>query len=172
MKRYLSVAVLLAATSATLPAQARDEQTFIGAAVGGVAGALIGHHVSHRNGALVGGVIGAVAGAAIANNEYDRRADRYSGYDEHRARYDGYNGYSGYSGYSGYQTAAYYPAVVYRSGADYGYSRSYHAPRHGQHWRYGHDRHGHDANRYHRDGRQGHNQPSRGQHDYGHDRHD
>ncbi len=71
MKRWLLTLVLFTSASTPVMAQGRTGQ---GAALGGVAGAVVGGIIGHQNdetpeGALIGGAVGAIAGGLIGNNQ-------------------------------------------------------------------------------------------------------
>ncbi len=67
MKKASCLIVALLAFSSA--ASAVDDKTLTGAAVGGVAGAVIGNAAGGENGTVAGAAIGAVAGAIIANSD-------------------------------------------------------------------------------------------------------
>ena len=68
--KMMAAGLLLVGATLTSTAQADSE--VLGAAIGGGAGAWVGHSMNGRNGAIVGGVIGAAAGAAIAGSDSPR----------------------------------------------------------------------------------------------------
>ena len=66
-KKPLTIAAIALTAGATLiPTEATAGDPGLGALVGGVFGAAIGHNVNGHNGAVVGGVLGALTGASIA----------------------------------------------------------------------------------------------------------
>ncbi len=104
-KKVLIIALL---AGAAVSGTARADDPALGAIVGGVVGATIGHSISGRNGAVVGGVLGAATGASIANSNNTYRNQYSSGYDDGRY-YD-----SGVQGRVVVGSPGYYaPPVVY-----------------------------------------------------------
>lgn len=87
-----TVAVLLAATTLTVPSPARaDGNAAVGTIFGGVVGGLIGNSLGHGRDRGIATAGGAVLGAMVGNS-IGRSAD---------ARSYGYGGYGGGYGYSG-----------------------------------------------------------------------
>lgn len=97
MKKSISAAVLAVSLAlggcAANPTLQQYQYTATGAAIGGAAGALLGHNLEGRKGAYVGGAAGALLGGAVGN-QMDRQ--RQSGY------------YGNNSGYYPPQTDPYY----------------------------------------------------------------
>jgi hypothetical protein len=65
-KPFVIAAIALSTGATLLPSDASAGDPGVGALVGGVLGAVIGHSVNSHNGAVVGGVLGALTGASIA----------------------------------------------------------------------------------------------------------
>lgn len=75
MRRYLTIATLLAA-SLSLQARAGDLHNVIVGAAAGAAGAAIGQSVGGQDGAIIGGAIGGATGAVLAAKNGSRTVIR------------------------------------------------------------------------------------------------
>lgn len=91
-RTFLTVAVM-AAFAGNLPAQSYRNQD---AAVGGIAGAVIGGIIGHQNdetpeGALIGGAVGAIAGGILGNAKDEqvsqRRYYQHQAWQQHHTRH-------------------------------------------------------------------------------------
>ena len=73
LKKPLAIAAIATALAGTLlpTTAAASGDPGLGALIGGVIGAAIGHDINGRHGALVGGVLGAMTGASIAAGPRD-----------------------------------------------------------------------------------------------------
>ncbi len=94
MKTPLILLALALAAAGTAQAQLFRPETVRGAAVGGIAGAVIGHNNGHRGweGAAYGAAAGAIIGTIVGESR-DSRGYRPP-YSYHHSRYAGYRGHA------------------------------------------------------------------------------
>ena len=74
MNTKIAIATALMSGCLVSASVARADDSFLGAIIGGGAGALVGKSIGGRDGAIIGGVLGGAAGVAIA----DQRRARFN----------------------------------------------------------------------------------------------
>lgn len=87
MKRVLAASLTILLLASTVQAAMAHEGTILGAAIGGAAGAALGHEMSGRNGAIVLGAAGGMAGAMIGRSMEPPHRERVVIYDDYVPRH-------------------------------------------------------------------------------------
>lgn len=89
-QRHLSRSALMATvllTSAAVASCATDDpnrRAKQGAAIGAIAGAVIGHQLHHDNGSILGGAIGAIAGASVGRYQDEQQRELEAALEQER----------------------------------------------------------------------------------------